>query len=237
MIRIAIVEDDTQHRVRLEQYLRRYEQENNLRFQITSFQDGIDVLDDYVGQYHLIFLDIQMKMIDGLATARKIREKDSDTILIFVTSLAQHAADGYDVDAKGYLIKPVSYLTLSRNMDKVCRELERTRSKYLLLDNSREMRRINMDSIYYIENSGHYVNIYTEAGLVSAHIPLKDVEERLDAQQFFRCNSGIIVNLGYVETISQHDALIAGKRLAISRNRKKPLMDALASYIGGGGRC
>ena len=237
MIRIAIVEDDPRQRTLLVQYLRRYEQENGLHFEITSFQDGLDILDDYAGQYHLVFLDIQMKMMDGLAAARKIREKDSDAILIFVTSLAQHAADGYDVDAKGYLIKPVSYLTLSRYMDKACRELDRKQGKYLLLDNSREMRRINMDSIYYIENSGHYVNIYTQTGQITVHIPLRDVEQRLDARQFFRCNNGIIVNLGHVEAISQHDALVAGERLAISRNRKKPLMDALASYIGGGGRC
>lgn len=234
MIRIAVVEDDEQQRERLEQYLRRYESENNVRFQITSFADGIDILDDYASQYHLIFLDIQMKMIDGLETARKIRERDDGVILYFVTNLSQHATEGYDVDAKGYLIKPISYHILARQLDKVCRELERKEERFLLLSNSREMLRIPLKNIYYIESIGHYIEIHSTTETITVHIPLRDVEEKLAARQFFRCSNGVIVNLEYVESISQHDVIVAGQRLSVSRPRKKPLMDALASYIGGG---
>lgn len=233
MIRIAVVEDNEQERTLLTDDLKRYEQENGQHFQITTFRDGLDLVENYSGIYQLIFLDIQMQWMDGMRTAREIRKKDADTVIIFVTNLPQFAADGYDVDARAFLIKPVSYHVLSRQLDKFCSGLEQEETEFLLLSNSREMQRISLRSIYYIETDGHFIDIHTSHTTIHVHIPLRSVEEKLDPHRFVRCNSGTIVNLEHVENIKGHDVVVAGVTLQVSRSSKKPLMDALADYLGG----
>ena len=68
MIRIAIVEDDRNDMQILLNYLNRYEQENSTHFQITTFSDGLDIISGYKAEYDMIFLDIQMKHLDGMST-------------------------------------------------------------------------------------------------------------------------------------------------------------------------
>ena len=109
MIRIAIVEDEPESREQLIRYLRRYEDENDVKFQVTEYKDGLDILDEYGGQFDLILLDIRMKFVDGMETARKIREKDRNVIIVFITNMAQYAIQGYDVEARGFILKPVRY--------------------------------------------------------------------------------------------------------------------------------
>ena len=233
LIRIAVVEDNATEREHLLTCLKSYEAEHDESFQITTFEDGLDFVDKYSGIYQIIFLDIQMKWMDGMETAKRIREKDSDVVIIFVTNLAQHATEGYDVEAKAFLIKPVSYHVLSRQMDRLCAAMEKRDSGYLLLSNSREMQRISLGSIHYIESVGHFTDIHTSRGVIRVHSPLKSVEEKLNPARFARCNSGTIVNLEHLESIAGHEALVCGERLTISHSRKKPLMDALADYLGG----
>ena len=125
MVRIAVVEDEDSYRTQICDYLSRYESENQVRLSVTLYQDGINLLDEYTGQFDVIFMDIQMRLMNGLETAQKIRKQDRNVILIFVTNLAHHATDGYDVDAKGFVIKPISYLALARQMDRAIDVLSR----------------------------------------------------------------------------------------------------------------
>ena len=74
MIRIAIVEDDRHDREALKKCLNRYEKENQMKFSVTEFQDGEDIVTDYTASYDLIILDIEMAFLNGMKAAEKIRE-------------------------------------------------------------------------------------------------------------------------------------------------------------------
>ena len=76
MIRIAIVEDEDSYVQVLTGYLKQYETEHSLSFQISVFHDGLDIVSEYKADYDIILLDIQMKHLDGMKTAEKIRELD-----------------------------------------------------------------------------------------------------------------------------------------------------------------
>ena len=135
MIRIAIVEDDRHDSELLQDYLKRYERENSAHFQITVFTDGLDIISDYRAEYDIILLDIQMKHLDGMSTAEKIRKLDEDVIFIFITSTVQFAVQGYTVDALGYVLKPVPYLAFSQILHKAARQIEKKQNRfYLTLD-------------------------------------------------------------------------------------------------------
>ena len=76
MIRIAIVEDDRHDREALKKCLSRYEKENQVKFSLTEFQDGEDIVTDYTASYDHIILDIEMAFLNGMKAAEKIRELD-----------------------------------------------------------------------------------------------------------------------------------------------------------------
>ena len=123
MKRIAIVEDEKEYQKILTNYLRRYGEENGEDFQISYYSDGIDFVDEYVSQYEIILLDIKMKFMDGMDAAKMIREKDKHVLIIFITNLAEYAIQGYDVAARGFVLKPVTYRAFSLQMERVCKEI------------------------------------------------------------------------------------------------------------------
>ena len=116
MLRIATVEDDAHDLEALRTHLNRYEKENGLKFLITEFRDGEDIVTDYSADYDLILMDIEMAFLNGMKAAEKIRELDKDVVIIFITNMPQYAIQGYKVNALDYMLKPISYFSFSESM-------------------------------------------------------------------------------------------------------------------------
>lgn len=93
-VRIAIVEDSDQDRELLKKNLSRYEREKDIRFDLTEFSDGEDLVTDYSADYDLILMDIKMTFMDGMRAAKKIREMDSEVVIVFITNMPQYAIEG-----------------------------------------------------------------------------------------------------------------------------------------------
>ena len=209
MTRIAIVEDEAAVREQLAGYVQRYTRQYGTQFEVTMFTDGVEILEDYRPVYDIIFLDVEMQHLDGMETARRIRELDSDVLLIFITNMAQYAIKGYAVGALDYVLKPVP------------------------VDGG--MRRLDAAAICYIESEGHRVHFYTEDGDFSAPGALKVLEEKQAGRLFARCNSGYLVNLAQVSGVQQNTVQVGPHELQISRPKRRAFLAALADYIGGEG--
>ena len=209
MTRIAIVEDEAAVREQLAGYVQRYTRQYGTQFEVTMFTDGVEILEDYRPVYDIIFLDVEMLHLDGMETARRIRELDSDVLLIFITNMAQYAIKGYAVGALDYILKPVP------------------------VDGG--MRRLDAAAICYIESEGHRVHFYTEDGDFSAPGALKALEEKLAGRLFARRNSGYLVNLAQVSGMQQNTVQVGPHELQISRPKRRAFLAALADYIGGEG--
>ena len=88
MTRIAIVEDEAAVREQLAGYVQRYTRQYGTPFEVTEFADGMEILKDYRPQFDIIFLDVEMKHLDGMETARRIRERDGGGLIVFITNMA-----------------------------------------------------------------------------------------------------------------------------------------------------
>lgn len=234
MKRIAIVEDEKEHQEILANYIGRYGRESGEDFQISYYKDGMDLVDEYVSQYEIILLDIKMKFMDGMAAAKKIREKDRQVLIIFITNLAEYAIQGYDVAARGFVLKPVTYRAFSLQMEKVCKEINEREDIYVSILLQGGIRNISQKGIYYIESQGHYLNVHLQEETVTFYSTLKEFEKKLDAKRFCRCNNGVIVNLQHVQKVENTIVYVNSTPLSISRAKKKAFMEALTEYIGEG---
>lgn len=234
-MRIAIVEDEIEYISNLKGYLNRYTQEQGTDFQISTFVDGLDIVTDYTANYDIILLDIQMKHLDGMKTAEKIRELDEDVIFIFITSTVGFAVQGYMVDALGYVLKPVPYLSFSQILGKAIKQVnKRQATDYLNVKVESGYLRLDIALIYYIESQGHNILIHTEKGNFLTTGPLKKIEASLDSKGFSKCHNAYLVNLFHVIGIVQSNVLLSKSlQLPVSRARKKMFMESLTDYMGG----
>ena len=235
MIRVAIVEDDAEVQGVLQEYVRRYTRQYGTEFEVTVFADGVDILEDYRAVYDIIFLDVEMKHLDGMETARRIRERDGGVLIVFITNMAQYAIRGYAVGALDYVLKPVPYFAFSQQLRKAEEQLRRRARHYLALPVEGGMRRLDSSLIYYLESEGHRVHFYTDEGDFSAPGALKAFEEKLADCPFARCNSGYLVNLAQVKSVQQGMVQVGPYELQVSRPRRKAFLAALADHIGGEG--
>ena len=235
MIRIAMVEDEAAVREQLQGYIQRYTRQYGTEFAVTEFSDGVEILDAYRPVYDIVLLDVEMKHLDGMETARRIRELDRDVVLLFITNMAQYAIKGYAVGALDYLLKPVPYFAFSQQLQKAEEKLRRRARHYLAVPVEGGLRRLDTAQIYYMESEGHRVHFYTEEGEFSAPGALKTFEEKLADLPFARCNSGSLVNLAQVKSVQQGLAQVGPYELQVSRPKRKSFLAALADYIGGEG--
>lgn len=113
-MRIAYCEDEPAQRSRMELLLRTFAERKRLPLTVEAFSDSAAFLFQYPGSYpfDLIFLDIDLGGMDGMALARKIRETDSEVPILFLTNHKEYVFEGYEVQAFRYLLKPVTEDTL-----------------------------------------------------------------------------------------------------------------------------
>lgn len=233
MIRIAVVEDEPVYRKQLNTFIRDYEKSSGESFQVTEFADGLDIVEDYQAVYDIIFLDVRMKHLDGMQTARKIREYDRDVILIFITNMAEFAIQGYQVEALDYVLKPINYFAFSQELQKAVKKVKEKTAFFLHVMKESSMVRLDVATISYIESQGHNVVIHTKEEEIVSRDSLKNLEKKLAGRHFSRCNNCYLVNLALVERVDKNLVTVAGEELQISRTKRKAFMEELAQFIGG----
>ncbi|WP_099467645.1 LytR/AlgR family response regulator transcription factor [Konateibacter massiliensis] len=231
MIRVALVEDDSDYRKELISYLKQYETESGEKINIVVFTDGDEIAEEYKADYDIILMDIEMKFMDGMTAAEKIRLVDSEVVIIFITNMPQFVMKGYTVDALDYVLKPITYFSFSQRIDRAIGRMKRRNEKYITITVKGGMQKINVSKIYYAEIQDHDLIFHTANGKVLTKGTMREVEEMLKEDNFFRCNKGYLINLEYVQSILNNDVVVGNDTLQVSRARKKTLLDALNDYM------
>ena len=231
MIRIAIVEDDAAYREELVTYLKRYEQESGEKFARSLFSDGDEITEHYKAAYDIILMDIQMPFVDGMTAAERIREKDAEVVIIFITNVPQFVMRGYTVDALDYVLKPISYYAFTQRIERALTRMRKRQRRFLAVNVKNGIHKIDISQITYIEVLDHDLIYHTLSESLSTRGTLSEVEGQLGDAPFFRANKCFLVNLEHVDAVTGNDILVAGQTIQVSRAKKKPLMDALNDYI------
>ncbi len=233
MYRLAIVEDEATEARVLRQMLETYEAEFSQQFQITEFKNAVIFLTNYQPNYDIIFLDIQMPYMDGMEAARKLRSLDTETMLVFVTSMAQMAVEGYQVQAFDFLVKPVNYDSLVLKLKRMLAKLDARQEKKIMISTQGKKLCLPSRDVIYVEVRDHQLVYHTCGGDYPAYGTLSKTQEQLEGKNFALCNSCYLINLGYVEKVYKHTVTVRGEELPISHPRRKAFLDALNEYIGG----
>lgn len=232
MIKIAIVEDEVLYADQLQEYLKKYEEEYRETFEISVFQDGDQIVHHYKAEYDVILMDVEMRFMDGMSAAEEIRKMDTEVVIIFITNMPQYAVRGYEVDALDYVLKPITYFAFAQRLNRAIERIKKRTKRVISVNIKGSQIRMPIESVYYIESQGHTLIFHGVNGEVEAPGTMKEIQEKLRNEHFFRGNKGYLINLAHVDRVVEGCAVVAGEELVLSRGRRKEFMEALAGFWG-----
>lgn len=232
MYRVAVVDDQAEERANLNAFLERFASERKLALTVSAFEDGESFLRACENSFEIVLMDIEMQGIDGMETARRLRERDERVCLLFVTYMANYAVQGYGVRALDFLVKPVSYENFSLKMERALVAADRARKKEIVVSTAEGDRRVPIDELYYVEVMNHTLIYHTKGGDLSVRGSIRDCEERLAPYDFARCNKSYLVNMNYVTEIRRSEIRVGGALLPIGSTRRQAFLKQLTEFMG-----
>lgn len=232
MINIGICDDELHYRSKIKDMLKEILSSYPINYKVYEFSSGEELLNNYPKDLDILIMDIQMKLINGMDTARKIREFDENLELIFMTSFVEFMQEGYEVKAYRYILKPISERKMSKNILPCINEIMKKRNNYLTINVKNYVDRIKIDSIIYIETARPNILIYTNDNMYTTKMNISKMEKVLSEYGFFRCHNSYIINLKLVESMNSNTVIVGGKNIPISKYRVKDLKLAITNILG-----
>ena len=231
MIRIAICDDEKHMSDHIRAMASDFFRKKNREIQLRTFLSGEDLL-NYDGQIDILFLDIQMKGMDGLETARKLRADKFRGFLIFITVLKEMVFQSFEVQAYDYLVKPVDEKQFGKTMERLYTSMQNASEGNLLVQQGYERRIVPKDEIVFCEiiDRKIYLNL-TSGEVVDYYERIENLESKLDSH-FFRCHRSYLINLKHLKGYKNGTACMDnGKEVPVSRLRSKEFSSVVLQYM------
>lgn len=225
--RIAVCDDNT---VDLElncSILERWAAMRGVELQTLTFPSAESFLFCYAEDkaFDVLLLDIEMGAMDGVTMAKAIRADNQAIQIIFVTGYSDYIAEGYEVAALHYLLKPVGEEKFFAVLDRALEKRKRD-ERCLTLESGGSLVRIPLYEIRYLDVHQNYVTVHGKEDYTVKRT-LGEFERELD-NRFYRVGRGQIVNLAYVRRITRVDIYLSdGTVLPLPRGAYEPLNRAI----------
>ena len=230
-MKIAICDDNKFDRALLSEYILQYAENTMSIVELVEFGCGEELLSAFTKeQFKILFLDIYMTGINGVAVAEKIRETDEECKIIFTTSSLEHKSDGFEVAATHYLVKPITYEQVGKALNR-CKKVLNSNARCIELTVNKEIIKIRLKDIYCIEAMRNGAVITTRLETLRVHYSMTSMEELLTDNRFLRCHRGFIINMDHI-SLMKDDVFIMknGFTIPIRQSGRKAIRQAFMDY-------
>ena len=238
--RVAVVDDERETLDGIIRLLNNYTQShgNEQIFESDAYLSGDEFFAGNPNSYEIVFLDINMPGINGLSVARKIREQNKTAVIIFCTHYAQYAVNGYEVNALGYLVKPLDEKLFNRNIDRVIKALLSSQSRRIRIKTLHGVEIVPASELLYLEIQIHNLYYYVlgennEIITYRTRGSMQEMEKQLSELDFARCSACYLVNLRRIISVVNGEVrLNGGASLPISRKYLRSFSDNFMKFLG-----
>ena len=225
MLKIAICEDEKLFAEDLEKGIQSWAAQRGIRVSIRKFTNGVPLIHciEDNGMFDLVFMDVQMKKMDGLEAAAKIRENDYITSIIFVSQYEDYYKEAYSVHPFHFLNKPVEQEKLFEVMDAYMK-MRNSDVEVFTYSVNKAMHVIKLSEVLYFYSRGRKISIISRDGNRVFNGKLADIQQQLEnkTSQFIRIHQSYLVNARYVKEYYYKELIMANdERIYISKGYRK----------------
>lgn len=219
LMRIAICDDEKVFRDILKKELEKYAKEFGLDFVNTEFSSGEMLLSSDV-DFDLIFMDYQMRTINGIDTVDRMRKRNDKTVVVFITSYPDVAIESIKVQPHRFLSKPINHNDFYEALDSF---MERYNSDaYVIVydEENDKMKRLAEWDILYVEADNIYCKVITVDNCFLYKNTLSNFAKNLKSEFFYRSHRSYLVNLNHIDTFSHSEIILENGEKALLTKTK-----------------
>lgn len=230
MLRIGICDDSADARQALRSILERARARDAADDTVFEFSSGEGLcgwLDKHAGELDLVFLDMEMDGLNGMETARALRDRSDSLLIAFVTGYADYVFDGYAVGALGYVMKPPQPAQIEDVLRRAQGALFRQSEQVFLCRNSEGLYRIPKKTIRWFFSDRRLVTCVTDTRRYTFYARLDDVAADAGAG-FVRIHQRYLVRAGAVDRVEGGEVHVGGEALPVSRKYQSEALIALS---------
>lgn len=238
MINIAICDDEEIFLQKENALISEYMIKKGHQFNIDLFLSGKEFLEcNNIEQYDIVFLDVSMDEIDGIETAKRIRENNKSVYLVFVTAYITYSTEGYKVDASRYILKNdlMFEMAIEECLYAIMQKMEVLDNKQTFLFQGGK-RKLNLSEIVYIESNLHKLIFHMNASKKNQYVmyeKLDVVDATISNSDFCRIHKSYLVNMKYADDIERYNLhLNDGTNLSIAKTRYPVVKEAFVMHKG-----
>ena len=237
LINIAVCDDEEYYRLKIKQILIQYLEQCNIEYRIDSFSAAEELYEQFISQtkYNIVFLDINMKEMNGIEVAYKLRSYNCDVFIAFVTGYINYALEGYKVDAIRYILKDNLDISINECMDTIIRRMKILLNKmeFNFIEGKRQ---IYIDKILYIESHKHKLIFRvqeTDLKEYEMYEKLDNIELKVNEYGLLRIHKSYLVNMKYIKRINHYKViLISDDELPVPKPRYQDVREVFLIYKG-----
>ncbi len=228
MYQIAVCDDEPDICDMVSKAIRAWDQ----NVKVECFPSGEALIASY-GSFDAIFLDIDMKGMNGIETGKRIREVDCETKIIYLTSYRDYVAGAFEVHAFQYLLKPVSPMQLRQILDELFRYVKKAdKMKILDFHTSEGLVCLDTAEIYYFEFINRKIKMVTHQGIYWMTGKISTIYSRTKVFGFSMPHKSFVVNFLHVKNVNGFDIYLDnGDKIPLSQKKQKEWKQELAIYL------
>jgi DNA-binding LytR/AlgR family response regulator len=231
MLKIAICDDDKALCLQLKSMLNETNEKTDENIEISIFFSGEEMCDSLLGGNHfnIIFLDIELREINGVEVGKKIREEFNDelTQIVYISAKDSYAMDLFDIRPLNFLVKPLKTEKIESVL-KTAKKILGTSNQYYEYKIGNVNFNVLLNDILYFESSGRKVKIILKDDVNEYYGKLSEVEEKLKNSDFFFIHKSYLINYNHViEYTYEYVKMSNNEILGISQNNRKAVREKL----------
>ena len=239
MYNVAICDDEKYYRDYINELVIQYFGVMQLSYQLDIFESGTQLCMSGLEnkQYDIVFLDVNMKDMDGIETAKQIRKINSNAFIVFITAFLSFSPEGYKVNAIRYILKENQNFeaAFTECLDTILEKMEinKIKMKFDFIEGEKE---ILIDDIIFIESKLHKLVFEMSGKGIKKYVlykKLDDIQILLEPYGFLRLHQSFLANIKYIVELNHYKAVLTtSKDLPIPKQKYKEIKEAFIEYKG-----
>ncbi len=233
MLKIAVADDEERIVSYIEAVVDKYASDNNISVKIYKFSDG-DTLIHSAERFDLLFLDIEMKVLNGIETAKIIRESDMCVPIVYITNYSKYWRSAYKVHAFDFITKPFDDSDIYGVLNDFLNSVKESHSETISLFTEKGLVLQKLDEVcYFIVKNKKSVLVGTIYNEYIVKEYLSGIQEKLPIDQFYLVHKSCIVNLKYVQNVIKDNGIVMkdGTWLPLSQRKQRDFFYRLSRQI------